>query len=163
TNGQTAIKSDHAQMAAKFAVPNPEDHDVASGERALSTPELIELQGHASPLEAVEIVLLGMLLAVVVTSWWHAVVARAANLALPILSSTGFIWFGARLFRQWRIARRFAPDVRYGRVVIITTNGGQTVLEFLPYSGVQWSENHRAATWRRLPLLRRTFVRRRGA
>jgi hypothetical protein len=163
TKGHTASKSDHARMAAKFVVPHPENPNVAYGERALSVPELIELRGHAYPLVRLEIALLGALLAVVVTSWWHAVVSHATSLALPILSAVAFIWFGSRFFRRWRLARIFAPDARYGRVVIITANEGQTVLEVLPCSGFAWSENHVAATWRRLSLLRRTFVRRGGA
>ena len=163
TKGHTATKSDHARLAAGFVVPHPENPNVAYGERPLSLSELLELQAHASPLVGVEIALLAALLAVVVTSWWHAVVSHASNLALPILSGIAFFWFGAGLFRRWRLARRFAPDARYGRVIIVVTNEGQTVLEFLALSGVAWSENHVPATWRRLPLLRRTFVRRGGA
>lgn len=159
--GATAEKPEHARLAAQFVAPHPEAAGVAVGERPLSAEELAELFEHATPLAAVDIALLASLALLVVVSWWHAVASRATNLVLPILSAAVFVPVAIRALRRWRISRRFSGDLRDGRVAIVSYENGSSIIEFLPRSGAVWSENHIAAPWRRLPLLRRTFGLRR--
>jgi hypothetical protein len=143
--------------------PHPEHEGIGVGERALSGDELAELLAHATPLRVVDVALLLAAAALVIVSWWHAIAARATNLALPIMSMVAFVPFAFRALRRWRLSRRFSGDLDYGRAAIVSYNNGTSIVEFLPFSRFVWSENHVAAPWRRLPLLRKTFLRRGGA
>jgi hypothetical protein len=159
--GATASKSEHARLTAQFVATKPNDEGVGVGDRPLSTEELAELLAHATPLSIIDRTLLLAVALLAIVSWWHAFASKAPTLLLPIASLVAFGYPAVRFLRRWRIYRRFAADLRHGRVAIVTSDEGRSVVEFLPFSGFVWSENHVASPWRRLPLLRRTFFRRR--
>jgi hypothetical protein len=93
-------------------------------------------------------------------SWWHAFAAQTPTLLLPIVATTAAIWLGSRTWRTWRLHRRFAKDVEYGRVLIVRQGDHELVAEYLPFCGLLWSVGGEPAPWRRLPLAARTYRRR---
>lgn len=160
--GATAATYEHARLAAQFVEELPDHEGVGVGSRAFSSEEIAELLTHAAPVSTLDHALLLGLALLAMVSWWRAFAAKTPTLFLPVVSLVAFGWFAVHVLRRWRIHRRFAPDLRLGRLAIVTNDKDSSVVEFLPLSGVVWSKNHAAAPWRRLPLHRRTFLRRGG-
>jgi hypothetical protein len=160
--GHTAAQSDHSRLAAQFVSPHPNLDNAGIGARTLTPEELAEIARHSMPLAFVDLALFFGFLAVASVSWWRVFATKAPTLLLPFLSTIVFTIVAVRSLRRWTIHRRFAADVALGRVAIVSLESGNTVIEYLPFSGYVWSENHVAAPWRRLPLVRGTFARRMG-
>ena len=74
---------------------------------------------------------------------------------IAVLLLVGAVWCDVQLVFAVQRRRRMLKDLRDGFVVIHQPDVGVTasqesVVEFLPYSGVEWTTGGRAAPWRRL-------------
>lgn len=164
--GTTATKSVHAVAAANFVQRQLSDGTLA-GERALSGEELNELLRHAPPLSLLDLLLFVFVTIVAIAAWGNAIATKSTTLLLPVMASLLAIWLAGRTIRQWTIHRRFARDIENGAVIILRAQQDGIphgpAYEYLSGSGRLWSVDQDPVTWRRLPLIRRTFVRRRRA
>jgi len=160
--GATAAKSDHAKAAAHFIQQHPNEDGTAIGSRALSAEELTELIAHAPPVSQIDLLLMAGVVLLAFVAWWHTFATRNYTIALPVLGTIAAIWLSARTLRRWRMHRRFARDIGIARVVIVHQEDDEETfpVEYLPFSGALWTYGHIPTTWRRLPLSRKTFVRR---
>jgi hypothetical protein len=165
--GTTAPKSAHARAAANFVRDVAGRGETALAERMMTPEELAELATHAPMLSRIDLLLATSCSALAVVSWWHAVKTESPTLVLPVVSSAAAMWLIFRAYSRWKSHRRFAPDMVFGRIVIVQQLQDGIVagpsIEYLPMSGAVWSCNHQPAPWRRLALARGTYVRRSGA
>jgi hypothetical protein len=146
--GATAMVPNHAVMAANFL--KPVNDSVAAHQRRLSDAELGELLRHM-PAVAFQ----GALFAVL------AVAAIVAGVIGALEVHGGMILFAALgglvawrtippLVKTIRARMRMRRDLTERYAVIVRAVGAETTIEFLPHSGILWTEDAQPARWRRV-------------
>ncbi|MEA2166612.1 MAG: hypothetical protein QOK37_4739 [Thermoanaerobaculia bacterium] len=160
--GATAPQSEHAQAAALWIQQNLSEDGRAVGERAMSAEERTELLEHAPPVTQLDLILNAAVVLLAVVSWYYTFAMKSFTLLLPIGTSIAAVLLSKHTIIRWRSYRRFAMDIAHGRVIIVyqANDAGGITIEYLPHSGFLWTTDLRPATWRRLPLNGKTFVRR---
>jgi hypothetical protein len=147
----TAALPEHAAMAANF-VQEVRD-DLFMHQRALSVPELVELDSYAPRVTTVRIVL-----AVV------SIIGSVAAFTLTLLGRTNILLPAAvfffialrvtpRIVRELRGRRRIGRDIALARVLIVRRKKGDELaapIEVLPTSGILWTEAGAPANWRKV-------------
>ena len=147
---------ERARLAAQYVRPvQTEDGTFRLHQRLLSEEERLELQDYLPR----RFLIIG-----VVALWVNAAAAPHVVLygrhhdgvpLIPLLLLAGAFWCDTHLVFGIRRRRRLRTDLREGFVVIYQsdpslTASQETVVEFLPYSGAEWTTGGRPAPWRRL-------------
>ncbi|HEU5263768.1 MAG TPA: hypothetical protein VFU34_03965 [Gaiellaceae bacterium] len=154
--GRTARTPEQARLAARYVRPvKTHEGMVRLHQRALSEAERLELRGYLPSIS-----LKGGLLALLLNALAAGhVVAYARNPTTVPLTGAVLValalWFGAQLAFALRARRRMRRDLDEGFVVINQPDpdvaaSQESVVEFLPYSGAEWTTGGRATAWRRL-------------
>lgn len=153
---RTAKAPDHARLAAQYVRPVETQEGIFGlHQRPLSGEECSELRGCLPRLT-----LKGGLLALSLNAAgaYQAILFGNDPTRVPLLGIivlAGAVWCDVQLVLTARKRGRMLKDLRDAFVVIYQPDLGVTaslesVVEFLPYSGVEWTRGGRAAPWRRL-------------
>jgi hypothetical protein len=158
--GRTAETADLARFAAQFVRPIETNNGTfLIHQRLLSNEECRELRGYLPRIRVKAALLLtlinalaGLMVLAVLT---HAYSSRPLSMRLSDgLLVTFVLWCDLQLVSTLRARWRMQRDLRERFVVIYqpdsAVDGGHgSVIEFLPYSGAEWTAGGRAAAWRR--------------
>jgi hypothetical protein len=153
---RTAGAPEHARLAAQYVRPVQTQEGIFGlHQRPLSGEECSELRGYLP-----RVTLKGGLLALSLNAAGagQAIIYGNDPTRVPlvgILVLAGAAWCDVQLVLAARRRGRMQKDLRDAFVVIYQPDLGVTaslesVVEFLPYSGIEWTRGGRAAPWRRL-------------
>ena len=154
--GRTAGAPDQARLAAQYVKPvETEDGTFRLHQRPLSEGECSELRAYLPRLK-----LAGFVIALVmnVVAVAHLIAHLRKPQGLPLMGIvmvTVAGWCDVNLVFAMRARRKMLQDLR-GRYVVIyqpdpAPNASQeSVVEYLPNAGTEWTTGGRAAAWRRL-------------
>lgn len=154
--GRTVPPPDQARLAAQYVRPvETERGTFRLHQRLLSDRECAELQGYLPRLGLARLVFVLCLNAIAAG---HLVGYIRKPVGLPLVGMlvvAAVVWCDTQLFRLLRTRRRMSRDLHEKFVVIYQADpaadaSAETVTEFLPHSGAQWTIGGRAAAWRRL-------------
>jgi hypothetical protein len=154
--GRTAGAPDQARLAAQYVKPVETDEGTFRlHQRALSEGECSELRAYLPQLKVV-----GVIIALVMNA--AAVAHLAAHIRRPeglplmgIVMVTVAVWCDVNLGLALRARRKMLRDLRERYVVIYQPDPApdasqESVVEYLPNAGTEWTTGGRAAAWRRL-------------
>gem|GEM_PF-3145270 len=148
----TAALPEHAAMAANF-VQEVRD-DLFMHQRALSAPELVELDAYAPRVALVRIVLALVSIIGTAVTVVLALIGRTELLLLAaIFFCTIAFRVSPRIVRELRGRRRIGRDIALARVLIVRRKKGDELaapIEVLPTSGILWTEAGAPANWRKV-------------
>jgi hypothetical protein len=153
---RTAGPPEHARLAAQYVRPvETERGTFRLHQRLLSGEECAELRRYL-PRIPLKGGFLALLFNVIAAAYVIAHLLNPASVPLTgVLMLALALWCDAQLGFAWRARRRMLKDLGGGFVVIFQPDPGATashesVVEFLPHTGVEWTTGGRAAPWRRL-------------
>src|SRR5262245_48129750 len=154
--GRTAGAPDQARLAARYVKPVETDEGTFRlHQRPLSEGECSELRAYLPRLK-----LGGILIALVVNT--VAVAHLVAHIRKPegpplmgIVMVTVALWCDVNVMFALRARRKMLRDLRERYVVIYQPDPApdasqESVVEYLPNAGTEWTTGGRAAAWRRL-------------
>ncbi|MBV8515950.1 MAG: hypothetical protein JO197_00980 [Acidobacteria bacterium] len=146
--GATAVVPDHAVMAANFL--KPVNENVAAHQRRLSDDELGELRRHMPAVTFQRALLAVLGVAAIVAGLVGAIDIHGGMIVLAALG--GFIAWRTipPLVKTMRARMSIRRDVAERYAVIVRASGADTTIEFLPHSGILWTEDAQPARWRRV-------------
>lgn len=156
-SARTARTPQHARLAARLVRPVATDEGtIHVHQRPLSEGERVELRSYVRnmPLKAVLIVLVLNAAAIA-----KLVLYAQSPAGLPLLDGilvAGAVWCDLHVHRAFRTRHRMLKDVREAFVVIYQPDAAglapeETVVEFLPHTGLEWTRTGgRPARWRRV-------------
>jgi hypothetical protein len=154
--GRTAGPPAQARLAAGYVRPvETGAGTVRVHRRRLSDAECAELAGYL-PRATTAAGLGALLVNAAAVAQLVAYVRHPIGVPLiGIVLLTTAAWCDAQLLLVIRARRRMRRDLRAGFVVIYQPDPGldasaDSVVEFLPHSGAEWTTGGRAASWRRL-------------
>ena len=154
--GRTAGPPAQARLAARYVRPvETREGTVRVHRRPLSDAECSELAGYLPRVTPVA-GLGALLVNAAAVAQLVAYVRHPIGVPLiGIVLLTTAAWCDAQLLLVIRARRRMRRDLRAGFVVIYQPDPGldaseESVVEFLPHSGAEWTTGGRAASWRRL-------------
>lgn len=152
---RTAGSPEQARLAARYVRPvETEGGTFRLHQRALSEEERVELRSYLPRVTLA----LGALILLLNAGAASQVVLYARNpTGVPLVGVVllaGVVWCDGRLVVAMRTRLRMLRDLGEGFVVIYQPDGAATaseesVVEFLPHSGAEWTTGGRAAPWRR--------------
>ena len=154
--GRTAGAPEQARLAAQYVKPvETEDGTFRLHQRALSDGECSELRAYLPRIK-----LFGGLVAVLMNAVAvaHLMAQMQSPRALPltgIVMVTVAVWCDVNLVLAMRARRKMLQDLRERYVVIYQPDPApdasqESVVEYLPNAGAEWTTGGRAAAWRRL-------------
>ncbi len=154
--GRTAGAPDQARLAAQYVKPvETEDGTFRLHQRALSEGECSELRAYLPRVK-----LAGFVIALVmnVVAVAHLIAHLRKPQGLPLMGIvmvTVAGWCDVNLVFAMRARRKMLQDLRERYVVIYqpdpAPNASQeSVVEYLPNAGTEWTTGGRASAWRRL-------------
>ena len=154
--GRTAGAPDQARLAAQYVKPVETDEGTFRlHQRALSEGECSELRAYL-PRVKVAGGIIALVMNVVAVAHLVANIRKPAGLPLMgIVMVTVAVWCDVNLVRAWRARRRMLRDLRERYVVVYQPDPApdasqESVVEYLPNAGTEWTTGGRAAAWRRL-------------
>jgi hypothetical protein len=154
--GRTAGAPDQARLAARYVKPvETEDGTVRLHRRPLSDGECWELHAYV-PRVKVAGVLIALLMNVVAVAHLVAQIRKPDGLPLMgIVMVTVAGWCDVNLVLAVRARRQMQRDLRERYVVIYQPDPApdasqDSVVEYLPNAGTEWTTGGRAAPWRRM-------------
>jgi hypothetical protein len=152
---RTAGLPPQAPLAARYVKPV----ETAAGtfrlhRRGLSDEERAELRGYLPRVRLIGVA--GALLVNAAAGAQLAALVRApgAPSVVGVLVVTAALWLDVQVLRLVRARLRLRRDLREGFVVIYQPDPDpeapyDSVVEFLPHAGAEWTTGGRAAAWRR--------------
>jgi hypothetical protein len=154
--GRTAGAPDQARLAAQYVKPVETDEGTFRlHQRPLSEGECSELRAYLPRVK-----LAGGIIALVMNA--VAVAHLMAHIRKPeglplmgIVMVTVAVWCDVNLVLALRVRRKMLRDIRERYVVIYQPDPApdasqESVVEYLPNAGTEWTTGGRAAAWRRL-------------
>ena len=154
--GRTVGAPEQARLAAQYVKPVETDEGTFRlHQRALSDGECSELRAYLPRIKLFGGLVALLMNAVAVA---HLVAQMQSPKALPltgIVMVTVAVWCYANLVFAFRTRRKMLQDLRERYVVIYQPDPApdasqESVVEYLPNAGYEWTTGGRAAAWRRL-------------
>jgi hypothetical protein len=154
--GRTVGAPEQARLAAQYVKPVETDEGTFRlHRRALSDGECSELRAYLPRIK-----LFGGLVALLMNAGAvaHLVAQMQSPKALPltgIVMVTVAVWCDVNLVFAFRARRKMVQDLRERYVVIYQPDpdpdaSQESIVEYLPNAGYEWTTGGRAAAWRRL-------------
>jgi hypothetical protein len=146
-----AMPPAHASMAANFVKPLADREEILTHQRALSDDERGELDAHVPPPSVSGTTLTIVSGGGAIWSYQQAAAGFAQTLLPAFALSIVSVWLGRSTYRKYAARKRFETDINAAVVLIIRTREGDITTpasEFLPGSGLPWTENGIPASWR---------------
>ena len=154
--GRTAGAPDQARLAAQYVKPVETDEGTFRlHQRPLSEGECSELRAYLPRVKLAGGIIVLVMNAVAVA---HLVAHFRKPDGLPLMSIvmvTVAVWCDVNLVFALRARRKMQRDLRERYVVIYQPDAApdasqESVVEYLPNAGTEWTTGGRAAAWRRL-------------
>jgi hypothetical protein len=154
--GRTAGAPDQARLAAQYVKPVETDEGTFRlHQRPLSEGECSELRAYLPRVKLFGAVI-ALLMNVVAVAHLVAHIRQPEGLRLTgIVMVTVAVWCDVNLVLAFRARRKMLRDLRERYVVIYQPDPApdasrESVVEYLPNAGTEWTTGGRAAAWRRL-------------
>lgn len=154
--GRTAGAPEQARLAARYVKPvETEDGTFRLHQRPLSDGECAELRAYLPRIKLFGFLVALLMNAVAVA---HLLAQTHSPKALPltgIVMVTVAVWCDVNLVLAMRARRKMLRDLRERYVVIYQPDPApdaspESVVEYLPNAGAEWTTGGRAAAWRRM-------------
>ncbi len=154
--GRTAGAPDQARLAAQYVKPVETDEGTFRlHQRPLTEGECSELRAYLPRVKLAGVIIVLVMNAVAVA---HLLAHLRQPEGLPLMGIvmvTVAVWCDVNLVLALRARRKMQRDLRERYVVIYQPDPApdasqESVVEYLPHAGTEWTTGGRAAAWRRL-------------